>query len=347
MGFLIFLIFVGAMIFLALGHWPVTLIAVASGITILILQKRSAAKRVIWTRQAQAKLEHIKEMTRRKERATEREQDLARLAAERDREIARIAAERDREFARMAARRAAALSKISRLVFDAQTHATQLSLILSRVELSLDRAEAEFTGGSHSPFWEAMEDAVRFMREFDRTIAAINEAKRLHTEQSKPFGDEAPAFSLGVRVLPDPTSTAQRMKDLYRTAQKNSGYAIVYEQRRTNATLTKGFRSFGDALTSLGDVLTSEMERLGLTLGIGLEGIEAALQESAKQLSQQHTELLASARDWHEEASAARYEQIALAERNAEQSEKDAEERQEFHTSALEMIEKLQRRRSS
>ena len=241
--------------------------------------------------------------------------------------------------------RARALSRIAKLVSASQISAAKLPLFISEAELSLDLAEREFSEGLYSPFSEAMEHTVYNIILFDETLYSIKAAQQQHAEEAPPLGPGAVSFSLGVSVLPNTSDTNSRMKALYRRAQKDPHFAQIYEQRRTNAILIKGFQSLGHALIHLGDRVESELRSLNSRLDFRLADIESALQDSSKQMGMQHDQLLQTAQSWREETHSGNSELIAIALSNAEQAEKDAGERREYEISTRKMLDNIQRRR--
>lgn len=234
--------------------------------------------------------------------------------------------------------RARALSNIAELVSNSQLSAAELPLILSNAELWLDQAENEFSEGLYSPFWEAMEGAVQNLGQFDKTLRSIEAAQQRYALDAPPLAPDAVSFSLGVTVLPNPSATNQRMKVLYRKAQKDPYFAQIYEQRRTNAILIEGFRSLGDALIYLGDRIESELHSLGDHLSFRLGDIESSIRESSKQMGRQHEELLQTAQSWREKARSGNAELAAIARSNAENAERSARERRD-------MLDNIQHRR--
>lgn len=241
--------------------------------------------------------------------------------------------------------RARALSNIDGLVSNAQLSAAELPLILSDAELWLDQAENEFSEGVYSPFWEAMEGAVQSLSKFNKTIRLIESAQQRYEIEAPPLAPDAVSFSLGVRVLPSPSATNQRMKAIYRRAQKDPHFAQIYEQRRTNAILIEGFRSLGDALNYLGDRIESELRSLSDHLDFRLTDLESALRDSSQQMERQHEAFLQTAQSWREEARSGNAELAAIARSNAEQAEKHAMKRREYETTTRNMLDNIQHRR--
>jgi hypothetical protein len=271
-----------------------------------------------------ARLEEANRMRQREERQREEE--------ERQRIQNTIADERRR--VQNAIARAQALAAISQLVSGAQLSAAKLSLLMAEAESALDLAEREFSDGLYSPFWEAMESAAQSMHSFDKTLEAITSAQQRYAVEAPPLRPDAVSFSLGITVLPSPSSTSGRMKELYRKAQKDSHFAqiyeqrrTIYEQRRTNEILIEGFRSLGDDLTYLGDRIESKLQSVGSRMELRLADIDSALRDSSKQMEGQQQALLQEAKSWREEARSGNAELAVIARRNAEQAENSARER--------------------
>lgn len=291
----------------------------------------------------------IEDAKRRKEDAERRkwqeksnkEEQLKQEELERERERKR----KEEQLKWNAVNRIRALSNIARLVSDAQLSAAALPLQMSEAELSLDLAEKEFSEGLYSPFWEAMESAAQHLNFFSQTLQIINDAQRQHALEAPPLAPDAVSFSLGVTVLPSPSATNQRMKALYRQAQKDPHFAQIYEQRRTNAILIEGFRSLGEALTYLGDRLESELRSLGDTIDFRLSDLESALRDSSKEMNRQHEALLQSAQLWREDARSGNAELIQIARSNAEQAENDARQRRGYEEATRKMLDNIQHRR--
>ncbi|MEQ1841243.1 MAG: hypothetical protein ABL994_12610, partial [Verrucomicrobiales bacterium] len=172
------------------------------------------------------------------------------------------------------AQRRRALTEATQLVSHARMHAASLSARLAQAESLIITAEREFAEKLPSPFWEALEDAAIKLSEFDSAMRQIEENRESHAQLALTLNGSAPAFTLGVTTLPDPTHTSKRMNNLYRIAQKENGFPIIYEQRRTNAILVQGFRSLGNAISSLGNRIESEFQLLGQQFNIQFSDLE-------------------------------------------------------------------------
>ena len=284
---------------------------------------------------------------RRKEEEQQRRQDEEKRRQEEQQR------RQDEEKRLQVAARAQSIARIASLVSDAQLAAASLPVILSAAESSLDTAQSEYDEGLYSPFWEAMEKAVQYMSSFERLLQQIVFTHEKYQEKQGGFNfedqqqyggsgsslaRELVPFSLGVKVLPDLAPTKERMKRLYRLAQKNADFANIYEHRRNTAAIIEGFRSLGDAVTSLGDRIETEVRYLGDTFEFRLADLGTAMREAGEQMQRQQESLLAEARSWREEARGGHAELVSVARENAERAERGAQERRE-------MLDNIQRRR--
>lgn len=247
--------------------------------------------------------------------------------------ISSIQAERRAEAANKAAREAAAQANISQLVDEAQAAAGSLPIYLGEAELMLDRASAELSTGLYSPFWEALEEATASLAQFDQALTSIGDSRTRFLASTERVDFDHTEFSLGVTVLPDPASTRQRIISLYRKAQADPHFAIVYEQRRTNAILLAGFRSLGQAIESLGDRVVDSIGRLSASFDCRLADLEASLKSAATSAAEQSAALRTELQRSHDANEAF-----------VGKLHKEAESRTARERSALRMLDNIQRR---
>ena len=261
----------------------------------------------------------------------------SRKKRERERLEAEAVAHRARleaEAAAQAAARAAALAKLRQSVADAQGAASSLPITLGEAEITLDRAQDELMRGLYSPFWEVVEAATAKLDEFNRTLLLIEARRTTYHTQAAILGSDAPRFSLGVSVLPDPAATHNRLTALYRKAQSNPHFAMVYEQRRTNAILIAGFSSLGQAIEHLGARIVTAISGLAVSLDCRLASLESSLESTANAAAEQSADLRA------ELQRSAGVNEAVLG-----QLRQDAEARTESERLALRMLDNIQRRR--
>gem|GEM_PF-3008314 len=238
------------------------------------------------------------------------------------------------EAAAQAAARAAALAKLRQSVVDAQGAASSLPIILGEAEITLDRAQDELECGLYSPFWEVLEAATAKLNEFNQLLMLIEQRRTTYRTQAAILGGDAPGFSLGVSVLPDPSATHSRLVALYRKAQSNPHFAMVYEQRRTNAILIAGFRSLGQAIENLGDRIVTAISDLAVSLDCRLASLGSSLESTAKAAAEQSAALRAELQ-----------RSTGVNDAVLGQLRQDAEARTESQRLALRMLDNIQRRR--
>lgn len=254
-------------------------------------------------------------------------------AAESSRQ-AEVAAQEAASAAARAARSAAHAANMvvaRRTMSEAQADAGRLAITLGQAELTLDRAQEELENGLYSPFWEAIEGVTANLSEFDKSLTSIEGNRSQYLKIAPP---EAPSFSLGLSILPNPEETRRRLVALYRMAQTDPHFAIVYEQRRTNAILIAGFRSLGQAIEGLGDRITDAIGRLGASLDCRLASLESSLESAAAAAAVQSAAL-------REELQRS----TAVNETVVGQLRHDAAARSESEHMALRMLDNIQRRR--
>lgn len=233
-----------------------------------------------------------------------------------------------------AAARAAGLAKLRQLADGARGAAESLPIILGESELTLDRAQEELKSQLPSPFWEAMEEAVSKLSAFGHALSIIEANRAEYRAQSAQVAGDVPPFTLGVSVLPHPAATQSRLTSLYRQAQSIPHFSIIYEQRRTTATLIEGFRSLGQAIEGLGDRIVSEIGSLAASVDCRLASLESSLESSAAAAAEQSAALRAQVQNAAGANDALRG-----------QLRQDAEARSETEHLALRMLDNIQRKR--
>jgi len=170
-----------------------------------------------------------------------------------------------------------------RLIFLGKNSITlfeQMPEHLKTAEEHLNQAEFEFSEGAFVPFWDAIEKAATTLGRFDEDVQNImdNSSQYTHIAKKK-YEDVPPPFPLtqeSVRKLNVSMSTAERMKEIVRTAQRDFQFATIYEQRKTNQILVAGFNNLAQAL----DRITSQIMSSIDDLAISVNSIGSELDES-------------------------------------------------------------------
>ena len=150
-------------------------------------------------------------------------------------------------------------------------------------ERALNRAEVEFAEGAFAPFWDAVEKAANCLAAFNNTVEQINLNSGLYRTLSATLKRPASDFRIGI-TLPDARRTADRMRNIVRAAQKNFQFASIYEQRKTNQLLVKGFSSLGQAISDLGDRLDSSLQAYSFSVTDSISDLATAQRDGLNAL---------------------------------------------------------------
>jgi hypothetical protein len=173
---------------------------------------------------------------------------------------------------------------------------------LRSAEQYLDQAEVDFADSAFAPFWDSIEHAAKALGRFDESIHHIKDNASRYTELLRQYEGTPPPFSLArqsVAKLGVGTTTAERMKNLVRTAQRNFQFSTIYEQRRTNKILVAGFTNLAQALeqmtwqitTSIDD-LAGSVDVMTSTLNKSMHAIHARMGNMAAMASQHHDAIM-------------------------------------------------------
>ena len=114
---------------------------------------------------------------------------------------------------------------------------------------AIDSAERNYADGAFDPFWDDVEWAVTSLARFDSGVKEITEYSAQYKAEIQTLGSVPAVFDWDKAVdIPDAKSTADRLREIVRTAQKNFQFAVIYEQRKTNQLLSIGFANLAQAL---------------------------------------------------------------------------------------------------
>lgn len=264
---------------------------------------------------------------REAELARERAQRIAELAGlevQRKEEDRRKEAEARQRAAEQRAQSQRALTiRLSGLVSKSAETAATLPPLVRAAEKSLDLAEEEFQDGAFAPFWDAVEEATNKLAYFDTTVQQLINNSEHYNREASELETPAPPFQIGLNTLPDATQTVSRMRGIVRRAQKDIGFAMIYEQRRTNLLLVSGFVNLGQAIGELGDRLDSSLDHLSSAIGISISELGSDISASHMSMTSNLT---------------------AELERSRKQAASDAETRREHERKELELLDNIQRR---
>ena len=180
---------------------------------------------------------------------------------------------------------------------------------LESAEKYLDQAEVKFSDSAFVPFWDSIEEAVKMLGYFNEGVQHIGKNSSHYTELIGKYEDTPPQFPLArqsVEKLDVGTATAERMKAIVGTAQRNFQFAMIYEQHKTNQILVAGFTNLANALdqmtwkiTNSIDDLAGSVDVMTSTLNESLHAIHSRVgdiadiaEKTSQKTSQHHDELM-------------------------------------------------------
>lgn len=158
-----------------------------------------------------------------------------------------------------------------------------LPLRLSAVDACLRRAEGEFEERAFAPFWDEIEMAARELAMFDLDVRTIRSNLEQHGALSRQLEAASPQPVMRLAAIPQPGSYIDRLKALVRAGQTDYRFASIYEQRKTNQLLVRGFTGLGEALRDLGSRLEGSIDSLAYAME-GQEHTTAAVGSSVEGL---------------------------------------------------------------
>jgi len=152
---------------------------------------------------------------------------------------------------------------------------------------ALDKAEAEYAEGVFAPFWDAVEQALASLMQYDAHVRVITENTTRFADTSKMCAFQPPAFVPDDSDIPDVTAVVKRLRTIVRKAQKVPDFAKIYEMRRTNSLLVAGFANLGSAIENMGDRIHDSINGLAQTF-------DSAISSMSQHNAEYHRESLSA-----------------------------------------------------
>lgn len=232
--------------------------------------------------------------------------------------LAREAAERQRD----RAEQERYLSEMTALNQQAMQALETTPRAIEAAERHLDQAETDFAEGAFAPFWDSVERAAEDLGAFQENVQLITSNSTRYVEIRKKYRGNAELFCVSQKSAPAlkiAALTSNRMSNIVRRAQRNFEFSVIYEQRKTNQLLVRGFRSLAQALEEMTWRITSSIDELTFSV----DSMSSSLNQSLGEI-RTHAAKLATAADMYMKDTPAR----------AAREEK-----------VLEMLDNIQRRR--
>jgi uncharacterized membrane-anchored protein YhcB (DUF1043 family) len=304
----VILVIVLGIIIQAVRYWEITLIFVVIGLIIGLF---------IWA--------EARNNRREKEESAQKAAEAARLRKQKEKEKERLQ-RRKEDQARL-------LEKLLVLGDKSITLFEKMPEHLKAAEHYLNQAEFEFSEGAFAPFWDAIEKTAKTLGRFDEGVRKIKNNSSEYTDLIPKYEGVPPQFPLvrkSIEKLSVGTSTAQRMKKIVRTAQRDFQFATIYEQRKTNQILIAGFTNLAQAL----EVMTWQITESIDTLAVSVDNLAGSMSDMALTIDQSMNAILSEMGDFAKNSTKHNAEIVKL------ESDRAVREKK-----ALEMLDNLQRHR--
>jgi hypothetical protein len=143
-----------------------------------------------------------------------------------------------------------------------------LSNCWDRAAALIQLAKAEFAASSFGSFWDAVERATAEVTNGDRQMRALSAQIR---EYSRRIADNASSSRMIFPSVDVPPfdELVDELSDIVRAGQSNFQFAVIWEHRRTRATLLDGFATLSDAIYGVETVIRASNRELRLSIEDG------------------------------------------------------------------------------
>jgi gas vesicle protein len=144
----------------------------------------------------------------------------------------------------------------------------ELPELLKKASGALERARYEFSDSAFSPYWDCIEKATKCLATFNNNIQDIqNNAKQYYqllqgVKQKHSF----PSFFPEQEVFPDAAPIIKELNTVVRPGLTNYQFANIWEQRKTQKILIRGFNTLGDSISNMALSISSSISQLHDTL---------------------------------------------------------------------------------
>ncbi len=173
----------------------------------------------------------------------------------------------------------------------------ELPELLKKASGSLKRAQYEFSDSAFSPYWDCIEKATKYLASFNNNIQDIeNNAKqyyqRLQTVMEK---NTFPSFFPEQAVFPDASPVINELNTVIRPGLTNYQFANIWEQRKTQKILIRGFNTLGDSISNMALSISSSICQLHDTLSSNTAQMidqQVMSEESFEHYSKKHINLM-------------------------------------------------------
>jgi hypothetical protein len=183
------------------------------------------------------------------QRKVEAELNEKRLASERAAREAAAEKQRAAEAAELERRKEEQRIRLAQMVDRYSGVEPELPQLLKKATNALAQARRDFDEHAFDPFWDQIETTVSSLRRFDYLVRDARDLREKHREEKLLPGVSSQA--LAIIDVPDIVPIANELNEVVAVAQKDFQFTTIYQQRKTNENLVRGFGNLRDALGDL------------------------------------------------------------------------------------------------
>lgn len=158
----------------------------------------------------------------------------------------------------------------------------------------------DFAEGAFEPFRDSIEQAAASLARYDVCIRSIKDTSSDYTALVKgPYEGTPPQFPIAyqsVGRLSVGTTTAQRMEVIVRKAQRDFQFASIYNQRKTNQILVKGFTNLAQALEGVELQMSASIDDLAGSVNESMRAIQSRVGQTTEVIAKEASETAARQR---------------------------------------------------
>lgn len=176
--------------------------------------------------------------------------------------------------------------------------AAKSNVNLTHAEGWLAKCDYEFQSNAYAPFWDAIENAARFLDLCQSDYAAIQKERVQYYEALSPSRHNFPIIESQLEPLKDPEPALSDFHRLLRQGQTNLGFAQIWEHRATRQSIVEGFRTLAEGIRHLEATMVKSIEELRRSISSDLNRVIAfqgqiigAIQAVAARPSVQHVDI--------------------------------------------------------
>lgn len=187
-------------------------------------------------------------------------------------------------------------SQLNNMLRDANSLKQELPHLLNNATKSLESARYEFSDSAFSPFWDCIEKATKYLAIFNNNIQEIHElANNYYSVLGNQKNHNFPSFLPEQAVFPDPEPVINELNTVVRPGLTNYQFANIWEQRKTQKILIRGFGTLGESISNMSSSIYSSITKLHDTISSGTAQMidqQVMSAESFERYSKNHVSLM-------------------------------------------------------